>query len=61
VQGGKIVADKSALEFLGLMFAAATAIVTLIAVVSVRAHMDGVAMFADVRDMAAFSAPAQAR
>jgi hypothetical protein len=43
------------------MFASATAVVMLVAVVAVRAHVDGVAVFADAHDVAAFSAPAQAR
>jgi hypothetical protein len=53
-------ADKRALEFLGLIFASATAVVMLVAVVAVRAHVDGVAVF-DAHDVAAFSALAQDR
>jgi hypothetical protein len=55
------VADKRALRLLGLMFASATAVVMLVAVVAVRAHVDGVAEFDGAHDVAAFSALAQDR
>jgi hypothetical protein len=52
------VADKRALGLLGFMFAGATAVVMLIAVVAVRAH---VAEFADAHDVATISELAQNR
>jgi hypothetical protein len=51
-------ADKSALEFLGLIFAGATAAVMLIAFVVVSMHVEGFTGFDGARDVAAMYQPA---
>jgi hypothetical protein len=57
-QRRQVVADKHALGLLGLMFASATAVVMLIAVVAVRAH---VAEFAGAHDVVTISELARNR